>query len=67
MIIPQKNTLCMLGHRFSKFVPPPQSEKSDFENLLKMFMQLLLITSGNVTEALQWLTEVDQAVQSHHR
>ncbi|MFZ5971248.1 MAG: hypothetical protein ACOYXA_06625, partial [Bacteroidota bacterium] len=50
----------MLGHRFSKYTPPPQSEKSDFERLLKIFMQLVLITSGNVSEALQWLTEVDR-------
>ncbi len=50
----------MLGHRFTKYVPPPDEAKSDFEKLLKIFMQLLLITSGNVDEALQWLTEVDK-------
>jgi len=50
----------MLGNRFSKYTPPPDSEKSDFEKLLKIFMQLILITSGNVSEALQWLTEVDK-------
>jgi Ca-activated chloride channel homolog len=50
----------MLGHRFSKYIPSPETEKSDFERLLKIFMQLLLITSGNVSEALQWLTEVDK-------
>lgn len=50
----------MLGHRFSKYTPPPDSAKSDFEKLLNVFMQLLLITSGNVAEALQWLTEVDK-------
>src|SRR6478736_191837 len=50
----------MLGHRFSKYTPPPESEKSDFERLLKVFMQLILITSGNVSEALQWMTEVDR-------
>jgi Ca-activated chloride channel family protein len=50
----------MLGHRFSKYSPPPDQEKSDFERLLKIFMQLVLITSGNVSEALQWLTEVDR-------
>src|SRR5258706_661927 len=50
----------MLGHRFSKYSPPTQDGKSDFEKLLKIFMQLLLITSGNVAEALQWLTEVDK-------
>lgn len=50
----------MLGFRFSKFVPPPDQAKSDFEKLLKIFMQLVLMTSGNVAEALQWLTEVDR-------
>jgi Ca-activated chloride channel family protein len=50
----------MLGHRFSKYLPPPESQKSDFEKLLKIFMQLMLITSGNAAEALQWLTEVDR-------
>src|SRR6187549_123330 len=50
----------MLGHRFSKFAPPPDDSKSDFERLLKIFMQLVLMTSGNVSEALQWLTEVDK-------
>lgn len=50
----------MLGHRFSKFTPAPDDGKSDFERLLKIFMQLVLITSGNIGEALQWLTEVDK-------
>ncbi len=50
----------MLGHRFSKFIPDRGAEKSGFEKLLKIFMQLLLITSGNVSEALQWLTDVDK-------
>ncbi|HYG02289.1 MAG TPA: VWA domain-containing protein [Chryseosolibacter sp.] len=50
----------MLGYRFSKFTPAPNEGKSDFDKLLKAFMQLLLITSGNVAEALEWLTEVDR-------
>lgn len=50
----------MRGYRFSKFTPPPDKAGSDFEKLLKVFMQLVLITSGNVSEALQWLTEVDR-------
>jgi len=50
----------MLGYRFSKYTPPPEGEKTDYEKLLKIFMQLVLITSGNVAEALQWLTEVDK-------
>lgn len=50
----------MLGYRFSKYTPPPEQAQSDFEKLLKIFMQLILVTSGNVAEALQWLTEVDR-------
>lgn len=50
----------MLGYRFSKYTPPPGKAKSDFDRLLKIFMQLVLITSGDVGEALQWLTEVDR-------
>jgi Ca-activated chloride channel family protein len=50
----------MLGYRFSNYAPPPDKGGSDFEKLLKVFMQLILITGGNVGEALQWLTEVDR-------
>ena len=50
----------MKGFRFSKYTPQPQGEKSDFERLFKIFQQLVLITSGNVQEALQRLTEVDK-------
>src|SRR6187402_807480 len=50
----------MLGYRFSKYTPPPDEAKSDFEKLLKIFMQLILITAGNVAETLQWLTELDR-------
>jgi uncharacterized protein with von Willebrand factor type A (vWA) domain len=50
----------MLGYRFSNYTPPPDKGKSDFDKLLKVFMQLILVTSGDVAEALQWLTEVDR-------
>lgn len=50
----------MVGFRFTKFQPLPNSGLSDFERLLKIFMELVLITSGNIQEALQWLTEVDK-------
>jgi Ca-activated chloride channel family protein len=50
----------MLGYRFSKYTPPPDKDGSSFDKLLKIFMQLVLITSGNVEEALQWLTEIDR-------
>lgn len=50
----------MLGYRFSKYVPPPTGDGSAFDKLHKIFMQLVLITAGNVAEALQWLTEIDR-------
>ncbi len=58
----------MLGYRFSKYAPSPQAQQSDFDRLLKIFMQLVLITSGNVAEALQWMTEVDRQhkITSHN-
>jgi len=50
----------MLGYRFSKHSPDEGKPQSDFDKLLKIFMQLVLMTAGNVAEALQWLTEVDR-------
>jgi Ca-activated chloride channel family protein len=50
----------MLGYRFSKFDPSQDGGKSNFENLLKVFMQLLTITSGNVQEALEWMNSLDR-------
>lgn len=50
----------MPGYRFSHYTPPPEKAQGDFEKLLKIFMQLVLITAGNVGEALQWLTELDK-------
>jgi Ca-activated chloride channel homolog len=41
-------------------MPPEEQAKSDFDKLLKIFMQLVLMTAGDVSEALQWLTEVDR-------
>lgn len=53
----------MLGYRFSQYVPPNHKSGTDFDKLLKVFMQLVLITAGNVAEALQWLTELDKQYQ----
>jgi Ca-activated chloride channel family protein len=50
----------MIGHRFSKYIPPLKGPQSGFDYLFNIFMQLLLITSGNVGEALSWMNEVDK-------
>ena len=39
---------------------PSEYEKSPFERLKDIFMQLLTYTSGDVAEALSWLTELDK-------
>lgn len=49
----------MIGWRFSEFVPGEEGG-STFEQLLKLFQELLLHTSGDVSEALSWLTELDK-------
>ncbi len=50
----------MQGYRFTKFIPTKNAQKSDFENLLNIFMQLMVITAGDVSEALSWLTNLDK-------
>ena len=52
----------MLGHRFSKY-DPRQNNKSKFDQLLDLFMQLLTYTSGDVGEAMNWLTQLDKEYQ----
>ncbi|MCO5240768.1 MAG: VWA domain-containing protein [Chitinophagaceae bacterium] len=52
----------MLGFHFSLY-DPQQNGKTRFEQLLDLFMQLLTYTSGDVGEALNWLTQLDQQYQ----
>lgn len=49
----------MIGNRFLKF-NPNESGKTKFEELLNLFMQLLTYTSGDATESLSWLNELDK-------
>jgi len=50
----------MVGYRFSKFIPRQASQKGNFKNLFELFMQLMVITSGDVAETLQWMNELDK-------
>ena len=50
----------MKGFNFSDFVPPEQNEGSNFDKLLNIFQQLLLLTSGNVEEAMSWMSQLDR-------
>jgi Ca-activated chloride channel homolog len=49
----------MVGFHFTKY-DPRQQGKTKFDQLLDLFTQLLTYTSGDVTEALQWLNELDK-------
>jgi Ca-activated chloride channel homolog len=48
----------MIGWQFSDFVASDSDDP--FERLLKIFKDLLVHTSGDVSEALSWLTELDK-------
>lgn len=48
----------MLGFRFTDFKPDPN--QTTFDRLFKIFQELMLYTSGDVYEALAWLTELDK-------
>jgi uncharacterized protein with von Willebrand factor type A (vWA) domain len=49
----------MRGFNFSKY-DPGENSKPDFEQLLDLFLQLLIHTSGDFSEAMQWLNELDK-------
>ena len=49
----------MRGIQFTRF-NPDENKKPPFQKLLDLFTQLLTYTSGDVSEALQWLTELDK-------
>jgi Ca-activated chloride channel homolog len=50
----------MKGYRFSDFKPNEDSGQNKFDQLFKIFQELLLVTSGNVSEAMSWLSELDR-------
>jgi uncharacterized protein with von Willebrand factor type A (vWA) domain len=49
----------MRAFRFQRYVPP-QDDRSPFEKLLPLFLELLTHTSGDVDEALDWMKELDK-------
>ncbi len=48
----------MIGYQFFSF-NPENTDKSKFEQLLDIFMQLLTYTSGDASESLSWMNELD--------
>ena len=49
----------MIGWKFGEYQAGPEGG-TPFERLLKVFQELLMYTSGDVNEALSWLTELDK-------
>ena len=49
----------MIGWKFGD-VGNQDKDNNVFDRLLKLFKELLLHTSGDVDEALSWLTELDR-------
>lgn len=49
----------MIGFRITDYKPGKET-KSTFEQLFELFKEMLVHTSGDVTEALSWLNEVDR-------
>ncbi len=49
----------MIGWRFGEY-KPGEGEGTTFDKLLKLFKELLVHTSGEVSEALSWLNELDK-------
>ena len=49
----------MRGFLFTGY-DPNSSEKSKFEQLLDLFMELLSYTNGDASEALQWMNQLDK-------
>lgn len=45
--------------RYTEFIPNQNANKSPFERLKDIFDQLLLISGGDVSQALKWLNELD--------
>ena len=54
-----QNKMSNKGYRFSEYVPLP-NEGTPFERLFKILQELLMFTSGDVQEALSWLTQLDK-------
>lgn len=52
----------MKGFQFSKFLLGGD-DKTEFEKMLDIFMQLLNHTNGNASEALEWMSELDKQYQ----
>jgi uncharacterized protein with von Willebrand factor type A (vWA) domain len=52
----------MIGLRFSQYIPQ-EDNRSVFDKLLEVFLEVMVYTSGDVDEAFDWLKQIDE---EHH-
>ena len=50
----------MIGYRFTEYIPEKITEKGSFESLLDIFLQLMIITGGDISETINWLNNLDR-------
>src|SRR3954464_14971116 len=50
----------MIGYRFTDYIPILDPEANSFDQLFNILRQLLTYTSGDVREALEWMTSLDK-------
>ncbi|MBD0402265.1 MULTISPECIES: VWA domain-containing protein [unclassified Flammeovirga] len=50
----------MSGYRFTQYIPPENKQNNTFQELLKIFLELINITSGDVSETLSWMNDLDK-------
>lgn len=50
----------MIGERFTAYIPEDQKPENQFQNLVDLFMQIMMHTSGDVDEALNWMQMLDE-------
>lgn len=50
----------MIGYRFTQYIPPQEEGGNTFQELLKIFLELINITSGNVGETMSWMNDLDR-------
>lgn len=49
----------MIGIRFTKYIPQ-EDDRSPFEKLLDLFLEVMVYTAGDVDEAFDWMRQIDE-------
>tara|TARA_Y200000002_G_C22624887_1_gene639824 strand:+ start:136 stop:1233 length:1098 start_codon:yes stop_codon:yes gene_type:complete len=50
----------MIGYRFTEYIPEKIPKKGSFKSLLDIFLQLMVITGGDISETINWLDNLNR-------